>query len=488
MEMRRNMKKLLLLGLLLFGISAFSQVSQNLTAQAAACGLANSTGYAFIQVGTAGGVAIGIDGTFSGTLSFYGSASQGTTWQALNVTPSNSGTAVTTTTGTGAWQVNTAGYNYVCVLFSTYSSGTATVTLTKSVASARAGGGSGGSGTVTSVTFTGDGVVDSSTPSTAVTTTGTVTATVKNQTQNTVLAGSNGGGTIAPTFRALVNADLPGSGATTVQGQSCALAGSCNINSVTTAHGVALNEGSATRLGGTAAGGANFPLIGQAAADPIWSTIAYPTSVTSGGLCYGSAASVISCSPLIAANAILKAGGAGAAPLASGMSDTGTVTVTTEIFKSGNTQLLTADASGITATTPGTIVFTWGALPANRNYPFHCEIIYSQSTAAVAGDGIAVQGATNAPTRLDAWGKIDVTDPASTNYTGSAGSLLNLNTTTATSVVTATPGASGTVYQATLSGLIQVGASASTFNVLMFTGNVSDAVVPKAGSFCTLMF
>ena len=60
-----------------------------------------------------------------------------------------------------------------------------------------------GSGTVTSVTFTGDGVVDSSTPSTAVTTTGTVLATIKTQTANTVLAGPGSGSAAAPTFRLL---------------------------------------------------------------------------------------------------------------------------------------------------------------------------------------------------------------------------------------------------------------------------------------------
>lgn len=66
-----------------------------------------------------------------------------------------------------------------------------------------------GSGTVTSVTFTGDGIVDSSTPSTAVTTSGTVTATAKTQTANTVLAGPSSGSAVAPTFRSLVSADIP---------------------------------------------------------------------------------------------------------------------------------------------------------------------------------------------------------------------------------------------------------------------------------------
>lgn len=66
-----------------------------------------------------------------------------------------------------------------------------------------------GGGTVASVTFTGDGVVDSSTPSSAVTTSGTVTATIKNQNAATVLAGPTSGSAAAPTFRALVSTDLP---------------------------------------------------------------------------------------------------------------------------------------------------------------------------------------------------------------------------------------------------------------------------------------
>lgn len=70
------------------------------------------------------------------------------------------------------------------------------------------GGASGGSGTVTSVTFTGDGTVLSSTPSSAVTTTGTLTAALKTQTANQVLAGPTSGGAVNPTFRALVAADL----------------------------------------------------------------------------------------------------------------------------------------------------------------------------------------------------------------------------------------------------------------------------------------
>lgn len=60
---------------------------------------------------------------------------------------------------------------------------------------------SGGSGTVTSVTFTGDGTVLSSTPSSAVTSSGTVTGTLLAQSANTVF-GNFTGGSATPTFSA----------------------------------------------------------------------------------------------------------------------------------------------------------------------------------------------------------------------------------------------------------------------------------------------
>lgn len=58
-------------------------------------------------------------------------------------------------------------------------------------------------GTVTSVTFTGDGTILSSTPSSAVTTSGTVTASLNTQTARTFLTGPLGGSAAAPTFKAL---------------------------------------------------------------------------------------------------------------------------------------------------------------------------------------------------------------------------------------------------------------------------------------------
>lgn len=62
--------------------------------------------------------------------------------------------------------------------------------------------GSSSTGTVTSVSFTGDGTVLSATPSTAVTASGTVAATLASAAANTVLANLTGSGA-APTYTAL---------------------------------------------------------------------------------------------------------------------------------------------------------------------------------------------------------------------------------------------------------------------------------------------
>lgn len=96
-------------------------------------------------------------------------------------------------------------------------------------------GGGGGSGTVTSVTFTGDGTVLSSTPSSAVTTTGTLTAALNTQNKNKVLAGPSSGSDANPTFRLLVGADLPNPSATTLGGvESLAPTTSQWINTIST--------------------------------------------------------------------------------------------------------------------------------------------------------------------------------------------------------------------------------------------------------------
>lgn len=190
----------------------------------------------------------------------------------------------------------------------------------------------------------------------------------------------------------------------------------------------------------------------------------------------------------VAANAVPKATDATHGLLtASSITDNGTKISSSEFLTAGNTQRLTADTGNITATTAatGTVVFTWGALPVSTNYNFHCAGTYTQATAA-GGVSIAIQGATNAPTRIDAWAALYSTNPASTTVTGTLAGTFNLTTTTATTVATVTPGATGTQFQWTLEGEVQSGASATTLNVIFFSGSSSDAVVVKAGSYCAL--
>lgn len=129
---------------------AQQQVSGNLSTVAAACGtppVSGSTGYLFLPVGTNNGSAtFNLGGTWSGTMSFFGSADGAATWKAIGVLPSTgTGTAVTTATANGAWQFNPGAYTHVCIAFTTATSGTAVTTINLGQASARAGGG--GSGT-----------------------------------------------------------------------------------------------------------------------------------------------------------------------------------------------------------------------------------------------------------------------------------------------------------------------------------------------------
>ena len=109
-------------------------------------------------------------------------------------------------------------------------------------------------GTVTSVTYTGDGVVFSSTPTSAVTASGTLTPAMITQAANIVLAGPTSGATaVAPTFRAIVNADLPASGR-----------GSGTVTSVTlTGDGAVLATGPSTAV--TASGTLTAALATQSA-------------------------------------------------------------------------------------------------------------------------------------------------------------------------------------------------------------------------------
>jgi hypothetical protein len=124
--------------------------------------------------------------------------------------PANSTSYVYLNTSTAAIQSNQSGYPSTnCYSIATViTSASGVLSCVDNRPDVTSGGGGGSSG-VTSVTFTGDGTVLSSTPSAPVTSTGTLTASLNTQSANLVLAGPTSGSATAPTFRALVTADLP---------------------------------------------------------------------------------------------------------------------------------------------------------------------------------------------------------------------------------------------------------------------------------------
>jgi hypothetical protein len=148
-----TMRKLIVLSMILAMCSvAKAQQKQALSAASASCTATSCLGVTVDQ--TQGGATFTITANASGnTIVFEASGDGGTTRVALNVTPSNSTTAVTSTTGTGTWQANTAGYTNVYMRMSNLVGGTTTVSIIQSTASARAGGGGGGgSGSIVSCT------------------------------------------------------------------------------------------------------------------------------------------------------------------------------------------------------------------------------------------------------------------------------------------------------------------------------------------------
>lgn len=140
-------KKLLLFLVILFCADSLHAQSfnANLTTASTACG--GNTSCLIVPVTpSSGGATFTLAGTYSGTNQFEATGNNGTSWVALSVTPSNSTTTVTSATGVGTWQANTAGYTAIRIRVSTYSSGTVGATITLSNASARVNGSAGGGG------------------------------------------------------------------------------------------------------------------------------------------------------------------------------------------------------------------------------------------------------------------------------------------------------------------------------------------------------
>ena len=250
-----------------------------------------------------------------------------------------------------------------------------------------------------------------------------------------------------------------------------------------TNHAVVIGGGAAAAPRTIAACGANFPIIGAAGADPTCSTIGWLTSATQWGIPYMSTATQMSTTAALTANALIKAG-SGAAPAASSVVDDGKNITSTEIAVLGNKVFVTGDFTDSTSGTLTAITGLTFTLPTSKavNVSFHCSLIFNQGTAAVVDSfGIGVTG--TAPTSANAMG---VVYPSASTLT--SGNLLLLASTTPTAVVTFTPSAITTNWNATLDGTIEQPSNATpgVFNVYVSTTTGTDNLIVKRGSYCTL--
>src|SRR5581483_1639592 len=125
-------------------------------------------------------------------------------------------------------------------------------------------------------------------------------------------------------------------------------------------------------------------------------------------------------------------------------------TQTTGLIASGMKTFVTADFTTAANTSLQTITGLSWTLPVSTavNFSFHCALQYSQGTATGAV-AFGVQGATTAPTQINASGIISTNTTAQTY-----GNLQGLATTTATNVVSATPSAITTIWNAYLDGTV----------------------------------
>lgn len=124
----------LLILLTVLGVAPAWAASSVLTTSGSTC---STTGVTCLIVPLSmdkGSAGFTIAGTWTGTITFEGSADGGTSWTAIEAWPLGSRTAVTSATAVGQWQVNAAGLTTLRMRASATITGSATVTITPSYA------------------------------------------------------------------------------------------------------------------------------------------------------------------------------------------------------------------------------------------------------------------------------------------------------------------------------------------------------------------
>ena len=133
------MRRFLLIAALLLPLPAQAQIlspsPQSISAVfSSAC---TSTTCATWVLGQSSSITLGITGTFSGTITFYGSSDGGVTYVAIGAIKLSDGTLTTTTTATGQFSIANSGLTHVQARFTAYTSGGANITASRGYASAK---------------------------------------------------------------------------------------------------------------------------------------------------------------------------------------------------------------------------------------------------------------------------------------------------------------------------------------------------------------
>lgn len=471
------MKRFLLMLFLVLGLSlrASAQSSTTLTASATTCAftsagcLVNSISQAY------GGATFTVTANASGnTIQFEASGDGGTTWVALNVTPSNSTTAATSTTSTGTWQANIAAYTHIRMRMSTLVGGTTTVQINLSNASARSGGGGGGGG-VTS--FSGDGTIITNAAST-----GAVTTTI---------AGTSGGIPCFNSASTWTSSAAIGAGVLVKGGGAGACAGTSSL----TDNGTAIVGTEPIRLAAGAQGAPSYSF--SASTTDGWYERSpnimdmslgsfTPSEFFTGGIRQGSNG-VFGFTNT--ANSAALSFDTGMSRGAAGLTDFGTGGSGSTVGFVKSAQTLQVTAADVTCGTSGTLTpctaFTTitgltATLPlVAANWSYDCDLVVGQATAAAANQ-IGLQTATNAPTNSEGSGIVYTAAGVST-----AAAFTGASSTTVQSIVTFTPGATGTKLPIHIAGTIEgTSVSGTVFNLQVLTGSGADLLTIYRGSNC----
>jgi hypothetical protein len=148
---------------------------------------------------------------------------------------------------------------------------------------------------------------------------------------------------------------------------------------------------------------------------------------------------------------------------------------------------VTTDFTDSTSTTLQLITGLSTTMPVSQAVvvTFHCHLLFDQATAAVADSfGVGVTG--TAPTNFSAGG----ISFSGTAGVATVGTLIALASTTPTAVVTFTPSAITTVWNAELDGTIEQPSNATpgVFGVYVATTTGADNLIVKRGSACQVLY